>query len=122
MRNFLVKVFNEYVVGTTNIYTPTHLGELLGSADRLCGIAVVHALLGTSPTLTLQFEHSFDGTRWQNQNVTPELNAWNMANRIEVFVSTKIPTLNFVRLRAALAGTSPSATIEVWLCGRSPNQ
>ena len=26
------------------------------------------------------------------------------------------------RLRIALGGTSPSATLEIWICGRSPNR
>ena len=125
MRNFLVKAFDEYVVGTTNVYTPTSLGELLGSPDRLCGMFIVHTTTGTSPTVTIQFEHSFDGTRWQNQNATPEVNAWapsgGFANAIP-FASTRIPTLNYVRLRIALGGSSPSASLAIWLCGRSPNR
>jgi len=124
MRNFVVKAFDQYVVGTTNAFSPTNLSELLGSADRLCGIAIVHAITGTSPTVTVQFEHSFDGTRWLNQNTTPELNAWAPAgfSVVQGFASTRIPTLNHVRMRVALGGTSPSATLEVWLCGRSPNR
>ena len=124
MRNFVVKAFDDYVVGSTNVYTPTSLAELLGTADRLCGVVIAHAVLGSSPTLTIQCEHSFDGTRWLNQETTPELNATSVGgvNTVLTFVSTKIPTLNFVRLRVALGGGTPSATLEIWLCGRSPNR
>jgi hypothetical protein len=123
MRQFVVKAFDDYVVGTQNVYTPTSMAELLGSADRLCCFLLVHVPLGTSPTLTVQFEHSFDGTRWRNQNTTPELNAYALTGgpaNTKLFSSTRIPTLNYVRLRMALGGTSPSASFEIWSCGRSP--
>ena len=125
MRNFVVKAFENYVVGTSNVYTPTSVAELLGSADRLCCTAVVYRILGTTPRLTIQFEHSFDGTRWLNQNTTPELNAFEALGgigNIALFSSTRIPTLNYVRLRIALTGTTPSANLAVWICGRSPNR
>jgi hypothetical protein len=125
MRNFVVKAFDQYVVGATNVYTPTHLAELLGSADRICGLAVAHGATGTSPTLTVQFEHSFDGTRWLNQNATPELNGAALSggfNNLRLFTSNLIPVLNYVRMRVALGGTSPSASLEIWICGRSPNR
>ena len=125
MRNFVVKAFDDYVVGTTNVYTPTSLGELFGSADRLCCVAYAHTATGTSPSVTMQFEHSFDGTRWLNQNASPEVSGWAPTGGSASFMtfwSTKIPTLNFVRLRIALAGTSPSVPLEIWICGRSPNR
>jgi hypothetical protein len=124
MRNLVVKAFDQYVVGTSNVYSPTDLSQVLGSADRLCGIVIAHAFTGTNPTVTIQFEHSFDGTRWMSQNATPELNAWGLPGFFNTngFSSTRIPALNFVRMRVALGGTSPTATLEVWLCGRSPNR
>jgi hypothetical protein len=125
MRNFVVKAFDDYVVGTTNVYTPTDIAELLGSADRLCCVAVAHATRGTSPTVTFQFEHSVDTTRWVNQNSSPEVSSWapsgGGANFLN-FTSTRIPTLNYVRLRMALGGTTPGVSLEVWICGRSPNR
>ena len=124
MRNFVVKAFDQYVVGTTNAFSPTNLSELLGSADRICGLIVVHAFTGTNPTVTVQFEHSFDGTRWLNQNPTPEVDAWSPPGFFNTngFSSTRIPTLNYVRMRVTLGGTSPSVALEIWLTGRSPNR
>jgi hypothetical protein len=125
MRNFVVKAFDEYLVGTSNVFTPTSMAELLGSADRICGLAVAHTSIGIGPTVTIQFEHSFDGTRWINQNVTPEVNAWAPTGgifNVMPFASTRIPTLNYVRLRIALGSVSTSVPLEIWLCGRSPNR
>jgi hypothetical protein len=53
MRNFVVKAFDQYMVGTANAYSPTNLSELLGSADRLCAFVIVHALTGTTLTVTM---------------------------------------------------------------------
>lgn len=125
MRNFVVKAFDDYLSGTTNVYTPTAMAELLGSADRLAGSVLVLFAGGTGPTITIQFEHSFDGTRWSPVSGTPELNAFpvnSSGDAASVFSNATVALQNYVRLRIALGGTSPSGQVQVWLCGRSPNR
>jgi hypothetical protein len=124
MRSFVVKVFDEYVKGTQDMFTPTSLAELLGSVERLSCSGVVFATNGTSPTLTVQFQHSPDGTRWFNEQGTPELSALPLTNGAvnNTFTVSNVlnRALSHVRLRIAFGGSSPSGVVQVWICGRSP--
>jgi len=124
MRSFVVKAFDAYVSGTTNVYSPNDLAEQLGGADSLCGSVLVVFPSGTGPTLTIQMEHSFDGTRWTNLDSQPELPTKTLVSGEDSAYTFKnndtIPMLSHVRLRIVLGGTSPSANVQVWLCGRNP--
>lgn len=135
MRNFVVQAFDTFITGTNNVYTPSSIAEQLGSADRLDGSGIMLNSAGIFPTITIQFEHSFDGTRWISQRATPELNAQGLvvgADTLFWFGNTLTPLgtgfdpslnlMNYVRLRIALGGGAPSGRCQIWLCGRSPNR
>lgn len=125
---FRAKLFDGFLKGTGNIYTQTADAELLGAVERISLGVVFTGVAGTSPTFTLQFENSPDGTRWMNQNPTPELSAVSITpisgdTSFEVVTnkaSTAVPIANYVRLRFALGGTSPSGYLRLWAVGRSP--
>lgn len=122
---FFEKVFDGFLSGTANVYTQTELSELLGSADHLDIAIQARGVAGTSPTLTIQLENSFDGTRWQNRTVNPEVNALSLNagdNPLQVYAdSSQIPTaLGRLRFRIALGGTTPSGVFQIWASGRSP--
>lgn len=126
MRSFVVKAFDEFVTGSTNVYTPSSLAELLGSVERISCAGMVFATNGTSPTITVQFEHSPDGTRWTNHQATPEVNALGLsagaANNAFTVTNAVNSVLSHVRLRIALGGTSPSGVVQIWISGLSPGR
>lgn len=135
MRTFLIKAFDTFVTGTSNVYTPSSIAEQVGGIDRIHGSGIVFNPAGTFPTITVQFEHSFDGTRWISQRATPELNGSPLivgTDTVFWFGNTLTPfgqgfdpstnLLSYVRLRIALGGASPSGGVQIWLCGRSPNR
>jgi hypothetical protein len=121
MLQFHEKVFDTYISGTQNVYTDTALSELLGSTERLSIVGLAVGSSGTNPTLTIQIEHSPDGTRWFNQGSTPELN--NMAlSGFVIFLDSanNVPMCGHVRLRITLGGTSPAVHLSLSAIGKSP--
>lgn len=122
MRRFTQLVFDDFVVGTGNVYTnPVH-EDLLGSADRLAIQAVAAQFTGTSPTLTVQVEHSSDGRNYSSKNGTPEVNGMSLSGSATVTASGTEsganPSAKYVRLRIALGGTTPQAQVKVYVTGR----
>jgi len=123
MRAFHVLAYDGTIDGTTSVYIDAGLNDQLGTADQLRLAAVTDAVSGTSPTLTVQVEHSGDNLNWLSRFGTPEINA--------VALSTTAPTTTlanaassalpaaFVRLRIQLGGTSPRAHVRVWATGRA---
>ena len=102
---------------------------LLGTTDQLTIGGYTAQVTGTSPTLTVQVEQSFDNIRWQNRNGTAEVPAAALSTgATETNVQgqdgnpTARPTLPFVRLRIALGGTSPNAQVRLWVTGRDRGQ
>lgn len=126
MKIFNQCVFDGYVSGTANVYSDAHHNTLLASTDQLSigGYTAQMTATGT-PTLTVQVEQSFDNVRWQSRNATAEIAAVNLSTgTTETNVQgqdgspTSRPTLAFVRLRIALAGTTPAGQVRLWVTGR----
>lgn len=124
---FNLKIYDDYVSGTQAVYTPTMLSETLGSADRIACAVYTRSGSGTSPTITVQVEQSFDGSRWQNQSATPELNNSPVGVGIDTYrfivsdpTGAGVPGLQFIRLRITLGGTSPACILQMWAVGRTP--
>ena len=124
MQVFFQKVFDNYISGTANVYTDTSISELLGSVESLSVVARARGVTGTSPTVTLQFENSPDGTRWTNQAGAAEFSsimATGIDNDFAPFKNgSSVPISNRVRLRITLGGTSPACILILWVLGRSP--
>jgi hypothetical protein len=119
---FSRKVFDGLVSGTSDVFTDMRFSSLLGSVEQVAFEALVLGIGGTSPTLTIQLQHSMDGIRWMNQNATPEVNASALTPTDDLFpfLSSSNTILRYVRLRIALGGTSPSAVVVLRAVGRSP--
>src|SRR5262249_23919678 len=124
-------VFDEFIPSTTAVYTANDFNLILGSADKLSFFAVADNVAGTSPTLTVQMEHSGDGRIWQVKNATAELNGASLTvgatnptsvNPSVLFVGSddgNKALMPFVRLRIQLAGSgSPAAHVKIYACGR----
>jgi hypothetical protein len=122
MRKANTLAFDDTVVGTTTVYTPTGLNDALGACDKWAIQAVADLVSGTTPTITVQLQHSSDQRNWMNKNTTAEINAQNLSSSATdpKFGSDAgtTPALAFVRLAITLGGTSPQAHVKVWVCLR----
>jgi hypothetical protein len=127
MRKFNVRAFNDFVHGTTTVYTSSEFDALLGSADRLALCAVLDSFSGGTPAhLFVQIQHSGDGRNWENLNtVFPEIDDVVLGSNQTIvsygYDNTAIPTQSFVRLAIWMTengASAPNAHIEVWACGR----
>ena len=129
MRIFNQLVFDGYVSGTANVYSDSQYYPLLGLADQLSLSGYTAQVTGTSPTLTVQVEQSFDNVRWQSRNATAEINASSLSTGAETTVQgqdgspTARPTLAFARLRITLGGTgSLAGQVRLWVTGRDRSE
>ena len=129
MKIFNQCVFEGYVSGTAAVYSDSQHNALLGTTDQLSIGGYTAQVTGTSPTLTVQVEQSFDNIRWQNRNGTAEIAAAALSTgSTETNVQgqdgspTARPTLPFVRLKITLGGTSPTAQVRLWATGRDRGQ
>lgn len=123
MRAFHILVYDGTIDGTGSVYMDAGFQDLLGFADELRLAAVCDTVSGTSPTLTVQGEHSGDNLNWLSKDVTPEinviaLNASGSTLAMGYLSSTSLPAA-FVRLRLQLGGTTPRAHVRLWATGRA---
>ncbi|APR86496.1 Hypothetical protein A7982_11848 [Minicystis rosea] len=122
MRRYMMTAMDEFVVSTTAVYTSQDHNQKLGSTDQLAIQVIADQISGTSPTLTLQIEHSADGRNWASKAVTPEINVQALSSAsTNVFYASDAgatPTLSFVRFKITLGGTSPVAHLKVNVTGR----
>jgi hypothetical protein len=124
MRIFNQLVFDGYVNGSAAVFSNPAFYDLLGSTDQLSITGYTAQVGGTSPTLTVQVEHSADSIRWVNRNATAEISAAALSTSQETPVQghdgnpNNRPTLGFARLRIVLGGSSPAGQVRLWVIGR----
>src|SRR6185503_12598294 len=100
------KVFDDVINGTsTTWYSPVSLNDRLGRGDYFGVQASVTGLTGTSPTMTVQLQHSGDNQNWVS-TAAPEIST-SIANDTSYAGSRSgIVFMNFVRVAIALGGTN----------------
>ena len=124
MRLFHQMVFDGYVSGTADVFTDSSHDALLGMADQLSISGYTAQVTGTTPTITVRVENSFDQRRWQNRNTTAEVNAVTLSTSQETTFQGQDgnpvtrPTLAFGRLKITLGGTTPNGQVRIWVTGR----
>jgi hypothetical protein len=116
-------VFDEIISGAgTTWYTAAALYDGLGQTDFLGMQACFRGVTGTSPTATIQVEHSADGQNWLNAQASPEISTAiandTSFNGLCVFAML----FSYVRLRISLGGTSPQCFLKVYVTGRINKQ
>jgi hypothetical protein len=121
---FNERVFRDYVAGSsTTYYTSPSLNEMLGSVNAIAFHAVADNVVGTSPTLSVQIEHSGNNRTFLAKNVNPELNGLSLVttatNNGYGGDGGAVPPLGFVRLKITLGGTSPGCFLELYVTGWS---
>lgn len=118
----MAMVFDDFVVGTTSVYTSEDWNDKLGLANKLAIQAVSDQVSGTSPTLTVQIQHSCDQRNWLDKSGTAEINAESLsptASNVDFGNdSGSTPNLGYVRLKISLGGTTPVAHVKIHVCGR----
>lgn len=125
---FSDKIFESLISGTGTVYTDMRFAEELAYCENVALFARAEIASGTNPTLTLQFENSFDGTRWQNRAATPELNAGVLtvgpATETSFFAGSAYSAaqqyMRYCRIRITLGGTSPAVFLLLYADGRNP--
>ena len=122
MQVFHILVYDDAVEGTTAVYSdPRHNAELT-AADALQIMGVVSQVGGSTPTITVQLEHSADNRNFVNKSGTAEIDAASLSTTALTVVSGyddgAVPTGGFARLRIALGGSSPEARVRLWVTGR----
>lgn len=124
-RLFNIQLFDGVVTGADPRYSLRAHEARLAAADRLVIQAVAVQATGTSPTLTVQLEHSADEVSWIAKNSQPEIDAIPLDPATTVvavgFDDGWNPTLALARVRIVLAASagSPGARLRLFACGRS---
>jgi hypothetical protein len=118
-----VLVFDDRLTSTVAAYTSSDFVYLLGTFSRMRIQVLASDVSGTSPTLTVQLEHSADERNFVSVNTTPEISASGLTvGSVTNVVSTS--TLgtraqhHAARLRVQLGGTSPQANLKIWVTMR----
>jgi len=118
MRKANERIFDDVVTGTTTVYSSGEFNELLGRHDRISLFLVVDTVSGTSPTITVQLQHSSDERNWVNKNGTPEINALVISPTATTTEAANDATGNYgchsVRAAITLAGTNPSCRVRLY--------
>ncbi len=115
-------VFDDVISDTASQYTPTRFNRELAEGERYVIQAICDDVTGTSPTITIVYEHSADGRTFIAKNGgIGEINTASLA----VGATTNLRSTGFssgaraghgmARLRLALGGTSPKAHVKVWV-------
>lgn len=121
MRRWVIEVFNDVVYGTTAVYTPTRLNEVLAQVDQLSVQAIADQSGGTSPTLAVVLEHSNDQRNWLTKTTLISATSIPAASTTPLFGADPgtTPTGGFARLAITVGGSSnPNAHIKIMVCGR----
>jgi len=125
-RLFNELVFDEYIEGTSSVYSSQEWNALLGSADK----TALHAISDTqsagsgNPSLSVQLEVSGDGRNFTAKNGTAEINGATITvgsgqiSSLGTDAGTT-PSLGFARLKVTLGGSTPKVHVRIYACGRT---
>lgn len=120
MQTYCVEVFNLPITGATTVYTGPEFNGILASAEKMFGHARLSQISGGSVSITVTIERSNDGVNFESGVATlltkSNLSTTAIENAYGEFNATKVLGCA-VRLAITLAGTSPSANIQLIVSG-----
>ena len=120
MQMFNQEVMSELIEGTTERFSSAKYNTLLGAAEKLVLQVRANQVSGTSPTVTVKLYLSADGVDWDSNGYTivdgATLTAGSLYNSITGISAVVFGA--FARFGVTLGGTSPSANVELIVCGR----
>jgi len=118
MRTLHVLIYDDFIEGTTAVYTSPDFNSQLALGDKVKLYAVVDSVGGTSPTLTVQLEESGDERNWDDKSATAEIDGEALSttavNNVTGYDDGSVPSSGFLRARIELGGTSPEANVKLW--------
>lgn len=121
MRRFNVLAFDDVIMGTGAVYSPTGLNELFGSCDQM-SLHVVADQASGATTLTVNIEHSADQRNWIQKNPTASEVSVGLTAGTTISTSGSdagtAPLLGFVRFKLALSAAGSNAHVKLWVTGR----
>lgn len=120
MKLFCEKVYDRKINGSTTDYTSPDFDELLATPDKyLCFVRTAQGG-GTSPTMTIVLQRSNDRLIWDTKATFFSGTSVSTTAIGTHFASDTGSAVGgaYGRLSIALAGTTPSAHLQIFLCGR----
>jgi hypothetical protein len=124
MRSFLVLAFDDFIHGSSSVYTAEQFNELLASADQLALFAVADSVGTASLRLHVRLEHSSDQRNWENRSTSanPEINDISIPQNTTTWTSGydtgSTPSQAFMRAKIYF-NVSGSAHVKLSITGRS---
>lgn len=124
MRVISTEIFDDLIIGAGPWFSGAQFNTALGAADIVVIQACTRAVSGTSPTLTVQAQHSADNQFWINTQALPEINGLSIANETTLVAqvaagATSLMLLANLRFQITLGGTSPQCRLKLYATGRS---
>lgn len=121
-------VFDEYVEGTSTVYTSSEYDDELGSADQLA----IHCVIdkqnnsGGAGGLQVQIQHSGDSRYWLPKyagsgeiSAASNVPATGTTANLGGYDQGDTPSFNFVRLAITLVSPCTSAHVRISVTGRT---
>jgi hypothetical protein len=123
MRKSNLLIFDDFINGSTTIFTRPELNDQLGAVDQLA-LEVIADQVAANGTITVQIYNSADQINWKAKNGTAEINAQNITTAAtNVWVGSdggSVPSLGFVRIGITLSAAVGQAHVKLWATGRNP--
>lgn len=121
MRKASTTVYDDFVQGTSaTFYSDTTFNVVLGMYDKVGVQVVTDNASGTTPTITVVWEHSNDGRNWHEKTTLVDAGAVSTTATSTFFGSDSgaTPSMALCRVKITLAGTSPACHARVHVCAR----
>lgn len=117
-----LQVLSAPIDDSTTHYSDPSLNAMLAQADYVTIYARTSNPGGTSPTLTVELEHSLDNRHWATKDAIIEGKAID-TNPVTDTIASSTSTSGgggFYRFAVSMGGSSsPNALLDLWVTGRS---
>lgn len=115
-----ILVFNDYIHGTTAVYSSAFFNSTLGELER-CALQVEVQAYSDLTAITVQMQVTGDGMNWNSKNSSPEISQGSVSqgNQVVLYGTDNAPVaaLALGRVKITLSGTTPTAYVRVWAIG-----
>jgi hypothetical protein len=121
MRKASITAYDDFVQGTSaTYYSDTTYNVALAMYDKVAVQVVADSASGTTPTLTVAWEHSNDGRNWHEKATLVDAGAVSTTATATFFGSDNgsTPSMALCRVAITLGGTTPACHVRVHVCAR----
>lgn len=116
-RKFTVELISQYILGTTLVHSSVEHSDLLGTADDLVFQVTTRNVSGSSPSMTVRYQHCNDGNQFVSLGTDVRTGAITEATN-----EMKGPFAGhgtFGRVEVEMSGSDVGAHLTVIACGRT---